>query len=423
MSRTAALALVVVAIGGCKKEEAAAPPPPPTVVVAPAVRKDVPVFLEPVAQTVAKDTVDIRARVVGVLESRNFEEGKMVKKGDVLFTIDPREYKAALQLAQARLAKAEADLRLAKEQVSVRSAEANVAQAKARLRKTEQDVARLEPLAAEDAVPKQDLDAAVAARDVARADLDAAEARLHNAKLQEQVGISVASAEVESAKADIIQAELDLGYCTISAPMDGLIGRAEVSVGNLVGRGESTLLVTLSTVDPMRVTFSISEAEYIRFRMKGKDENSEYPPIDLTLADGTAYPHQGAFIVAEREVDRETGTLVIEAEFPNPEKLLRPGQFGRARSAVETIAGAVVIPERAIVQQQSAKVVFVVGKDRKVEMRAVKLGEHHEGMVVVREGVKEGETVIVDGQQKARPGAEVVPVDKPPEEAKKKEGA
>lgn len=397
-------------LGACKQEAPPPPPPPPVpVVVASVARQDVPIYLESVAQTVASDAVEIRARVVGLLETRNFEEGKLVKKGDVLFSIDPREYQAKLAAAKAMRDKAEADLKLAKEQVSVRAAEASVAQSEARVRKTAQDVARLEPLAAADAVPKQDLDAAVAARDVANADLDAAEATLINSKLREEVGILVGQAALDSATAAVAQAELDLGWCTVTAPMDGMIGRANVSVGDLVGRGEPTLLVTLSTVDPMHVIFTIAEQEYLRLKAKYgvAGAQAQPPPLQLTLADGSVFAHPGKLVVVEREVDPRTGTLVLEAEFPNPDGLLRPGQFGRVRVLADEIRGALVIDRRAVMEQQSAKVVYVVEADSKVALRTVTLGERFGDHVVVREGLADGERVIVEGQAKARPGSPV----------------
>lgn len=421
-TRTRALRLAPpLLLAACAEDPLPPPPPPPAVVVAASVQQDVPTFIDSVAQTVADETVEIRARVTGVLLTQQFEEGKLVENGAVLFTIDPREYEAGLLAAQARLAKAEADLRLAKEQVSVRTAEARVAQSRAKLKKAEQDVARLVPLAAEDAVPQQDLDTAEAALEVATADLQAAESDLVNAKLLEQVGILVSTAEVEGAKADVAQAELDLSYCTIASPIDGIIGRADVSTGNLVGRGESTLLATISTIDPMRATFTISEQEYIKLKQAGK-EKEERPPFHLTLADGTAYPHDGTLVLAEREVDTRTGTLVLEATFPNPDGLLRPGQFGRVRGIAEMIPGAVVVPQQAVMEQQSAKVVYVVGENSVVEMRTVSLGERYQDLVVVREGVKAGERVIVDGQMKARPGQQVVPADAPPKKAESEGG-
>ncbi|MCU0727118.1 MAG: efflux RND transporter periplasmic adaptor subunit, partial [Planctomycetes bacterium] len=301
----------------------------------------------------------VACKNAGVLKTRHFEEGRPVEKDSILFSIDPLEYEAGLLSAKARFAKAEASLKLAKEQVSVRAAEAAVAQTRAKLKKAEKDMARLEPLVARGAVPKQDLDAAEAAVEVAQADLDAAGADLVNSKLMEGVGILLAEAEVEAARAAVTQAELDLSYCTIRSPMDGLIGLSKVSVGNLVGRGESTVLATISTIDPMRATFTIAEQEYLRLR-KGYGEERRTTPIRLTLANGMVYPHEGALAVGEREIDPRTGTLIIEATFANPDGLLRPGQFGRVRMVAEQITGAVVIPMKAVMEQQSAKVVYVV---------------------------------------------------------------
>jgi membrane fusion protein (multidrug efflux system) len=192
--------------------------------------------------------------------------------------------------------------------------------------------------------------------------------------------------------------------------MDGLIGRQDVSVGNLVGRGESTLLATISSIDPIRASFTISEQEYLRLGKAGKKDQP--PPFHLTLADGTAYPRDGTFIVAEREVDTRTGTLVVEARFPNPDELLRPGQFGRVKTVAETIPAAVVIPQLAVMEQQSARIVYVVEEGNTVKVRTVKLGERYEDLVVVREGVKAGERVIVEGMMKARPGQPVAPTDR-----------
>ncbi len=419
-ARTPARHLLLLLLAGCAKEAPpAAAPTPPAVVVVSAVTKDVPIYVESVAQTVAEDTVELRARVAGFLLTQQFEEGKPVKKGAVLFTIDPQQYEVNLLDAKAKLAKAEADLKLAKEQVTVRAAEAAVEQSKAKLKKAETDVARLRPLAAADAVPQQDLDDAEAALDVAKADLEVANANLVNAKLLEQVGVLVTSAAVEGAKATVVEAELDLGYCTITSPIDGVIGRAVVSPGNLVGRGESTVLATVSSVDPMRASFTISEQEYIRLKKAGREKENP-TPIHLTLADGTAYPQDGKLVVAEREIDARTGTLVLEATFPNPEGLLRPGQFGRVKTVAETIKDAVVIPQRAVMEQQSAKIVYVVKEDRTADLRTVTLGERYEEGVVVREGVKAGESVIVDGQMKARPGQPVAPMDEKAGEATRK---
>ena len=258
-------ALVLLACG--EGEEPSKPTPPsgqaPAVVVTKVTSESVPVYRDFVARTAAIDTVDVQARVEAVLASQEFEEGKPVLKGAVLYRLDSRTYVANVAVAEARSAQAAANLKLAQEQVSVRAAEAGLVRTQALLEKARQDVARLEPLAAKDAVPRQDLDTAVAAEEVAQAEVDAQQATLENSKIQEEVGLLMAKAEVEAAAATLVLAQLDLEYCTISSPMDGLIGRTDVAVGNLVGRGEATVLATISSVDPIYVTFSISEAEYL----------------------------------------------------------------------------------------------------------------------------------------------------------------
>ncbi len=418
----ATLGLVALAGAGCSSEDGAAAqsqapaPPPPPVVVASVVRAEVPVVREFVARTEARDTVTVEARVEAVLESMEFEEGKTVSAGQVLYRLDPDTYEANLAAAQAGLARARADLKLAEEQVSVRAAEAAVASAKASLGKAEQDVARLRPLAEKDAVPRQDLDTALAALDVAKAELDAAEADLENSRIREEVGVLQAKAEVQGAEASLALAELDLGYCTITSPIDGLIGRTQVDVGNLVGVLGSSELVEVSSTDPMRATFSVSEAEYLAFRRLDKD-GEKNRTVQLVLADDTIYAHEGEVVTAERAVSLETGTLQVVAEFPNPpygaftEGLLRDGQFGRIRAVTQTLPDAVLVPQRAVMEQQGTKIVLVVGDDDVVALRTVQVSERHEDAFVVIDGLDGGERVIVEGQLKARPGMKVQPTD------------
>jgi membrane fusion protein (multidrug efflux system) len=375
---------------------------------------EVPVVLEFVARSEAVDTVAIQARVEAILESMEFEEGKRVAKGQVLYRLDKRTFEANLASAQADLARGEADLKLAEEQVSVRTAEAALTQAEAKLEKARQDVARLRPLAEKDAVPRQDLDTALANEKVAVAEVTAQKANLQNSKIMEEVGILQAKANLERYRAALTLAKLDLGYCTITSPIDGLIGRTEVSVGNLVGRGDATQLAVVSSIDPMYVTFSISEEEYLKLTRIPEDQESvPDPTYRIVLADDSVYPHEGKTVTAGREVARETGTLQVVTSFPNPDGKLRPGQFGRIRVAVATLDDAVLVPQRAVAEQQSAKVVLVVGPDDKVSMRTVEIGIRHEKWFVVRKGLKPGERVIVEGQLKARPGMTVKPVDRP----------
>ena len=213
-------------------------------------------------------------------------------------------------------------------------------------------------------------------------------------------------------EAAVKNAELDLSYCTITAPMDGLIGQRMVSVGNLVGRGEPTLLATLSALDPLRVSFALSEAEYLKIAERMGSAVQRPLALDLILADGSVFPHKGRAVIAERAVDEKTGTLTIVAEFANPERLIRPGQFGKIRGAIDTVKDAVLIPQQAVMEEQSSRTVYVVDADNKVVLRTVVLGERIENQVIVKEGVKPGERVIIDGLQKVRPGVIVTPAEK-----------
>ncbi len=347
-----------------KAKQAAAAPPPPTVIVTEVIRKTVPIYGEFVAQTQAKDTVEIRARVKAFLEAQHFSEGTLVKKGQILFTLDKREY-------EAKLLQAKGDMDIAQ----------------ARLGKAETDERRLKPLAERRAVPQQDYDNAVA-------------------------NLQAARAGVEAARSGVVEAELNLGYCTIRSPIDGLIGKRLVDPGNLVGNGDATLLDTVSSVDPMRVNVTFSEAEYLKFSEQHKRDKrspAEGAVLELILADGSVFPHKGKVVIIDRAVDPKTGTLSMVAEFPNPNGLLRPGQFGRVRAPIELAENAILVPRRAIQEIQDAKSVLVVGADNTVALRTIKPGETVGDFVIVRDGVQPGERIIVDGIQKARPGAKVNP--------------
>ncbi len=411
-------------LGACSEDEAsptnaaAAQRPVPSVLVATIERADVPVMREFVARTEARDTVVIQARVEAILQAMEFMEGEPVSAGQVLYRLDPRTYEAALAAAEAGLAKARADLKLAEEQVSVRAAEAAVAKAEASYGKAIQDVARLRPLAEQDAVPRQDLDTAVAAEGVARAELDAQQANLENSRIKEEVGVLQAQALAQAAEASVAIAQLDLDYCTITSPIDGLIGRTLINPGNLVGRGGNSDLVTVSSIDPMLATLSISEAEFLAFQKKATEEDEDRP-VELVLADDSIYEHQGRIVTAERAVSLETGTLQLVAEFPNPATdkkhsgSLRAGQFGRVRATIGVLRQAVLVPQRAVMEQQGSQIVFVVGDDGKVALKTVQLSERFDGKFVVLSGLEGGERVIVEGQLKARPGMTVKPMDQP----------
>ena len=385
-----------------------------SVVVAPVVQKTVPVFTVLTARTDATDSVDIRARVKAFLLTQDYAEGTMVKAGQVLFTLDKREFEAQLMQAKAQLAKAKSDLAQAQEKSLVETAQANLEVALARLNKTDQDVKRLKPLAARRAVPQQDYDDALAAQQAANADVEGRQAALNTAKVNQTASILQAQAEVEAANASILTAELNVEYCTIKTPINGIAGTRQVAPGNLVGQDEATLLATVSNVNPIRVFVSINERDYLMYqRLKASGKMNVGAELELIMADGSVFPEKGRVIIVDRAVDLKTGTLSIIAEFPNPKALLRPGQFGRVRLAASVVENALLVPQRAVTEMQSAKIVYVVGDNNQVALRSVTLGERVGEDYIVTEGVKAGERIVVEGLQKVRPGDTVNPTDRP----------
>lgn len=375
--RLALLACLPVLLGGVATGCAKQAPPvasAPEVYVADVAQRDVPIYMEVVGQTKGAQDVEIRARVEGYLNSVRFTEGAFVTKGTPLYEIDPLPLQAALANAKADLATAEA-----------------------RLGRANNDVTRYRPLAETQAVSRQELDNAISAQEAARAMVDAAKAALD-------------------------KATLDLGYASISSPIDGLVGTTNVKAGNLVGRGESTLLTTVSQVDPILFRGGVSEAEYLRLA-KQVQESGKRPEagagIELILADGTTHPHKGQVDAIERAVDPTTGTLAVQIRFPNPGRVVRPGQYGRARFVIETKAGALLVPQRAVAELQNLYSVAIVGSDDKVGFRNVKVGPRVDGLWVIEEGLKPGERVIVEGLQKVREGAAVSPKPVPAEPAGK----
>lgn len=405
-------AAAVMMISGCGGAEApttqAAAPPPPTVVVAPVQQKTVPIYGEYVGQTKAYETVEIRARVEGVLQRVYFREGTPVRKGALLFTIDKAPFEASLQSAKAVLAKSEADLAQARQRTDVIQAEAELADAEAVHSKTEQDLNRIRPLAREKAVTEIELDAAIAAEKSARAQVKARRANLTNLQAAVKYTIERAAAEVSAARARIRQAELDLGYTDIYAPISGIIGFKNVDVGNLVGRGDATLLATISSSDPLLVDVSLSEVEFLSLIDPNRgDRQRGGARIEMVLANDVPHPYPGTVRVIDRTVDPQTGTLKVEVAFPNPGSYLRPGQFARVRAVVAERNDAIVVPQRAIQELQGSKTVMVVDEQNKVAVRTVSVGEKSENEIIILDGVKPGERVIVEGMQKARPGGEV----------------
>jgi RND family efflux transporter MFP subunit len=412
-------AALLVAFTACERGDAKASKqaeaPIPTVLVVEVPQRTVQVAADFVARTEAVPTVEIRARISGVLEHVRFREGSEVKKGQVLFVIQQAEYSAALQSARAQLAKAEADLLRAKDTSVVERQRAQLDQAKADLGKNQADVARYRPLVKEQAIPQQDLDTALSREEAARAGVQAAEAALKDSVLSQRTAIQLAEAAVESGKASVTQADLNLQYTTIESPISGIVSKLSVDVGNLVGKGDPTLLATVSSINPIFADFSLTEADYLRLVKRiptlgrGEVARNQRPTLDLVLADGSVFPQKGIPIFVDRAIDQKTGTIQVRAEFPNPQWVLRPGQFGRVRAVTEEVPNAILVPQVAVQELQGAKTVLVVGEGDKVVQRTVTLREPYQDFYIVTAGLKPGERVIVEGLQKERQGMQVKP--------------
>jgi len=364
MTRIALLCVFLAACGcgkGDEKSAGAAPAAPVPVKVALVVRRDVPEMVDCVGQTRGSVEVEVRARVEGFLDSVLFEEGKPVKKGELLYEIDPKPFIAAVNRAKGVLASAMADL------------------AKAR-----QDVARYKPLVEQNAISREEYETSVSLEQAAVAKTDAARAA------------------VESA-------QLELGYTKVTAPIDGLVGKTEVKAGALVGRGQSTLLTSVSTNDPIHCRFTLSERDYLALARRIKQGGEQRPEFEMVLSDGSIHPHKGVFVFIERLIDASTGTILVEVSFPNPDKIVRPGQFARVRFPIAIRKDAILVPQRAVSELQATYSIGVVMADNKVEMRSVRMGPRHGGMWIVENGLKAGDRVIVEGLQKVRNGSLVVP--------------
>jgi membrane fusion protein (multidrug efflux system) len=390
---------------GCGKPEnqgAAVTPSPVAVVVAIAERRVVPVTAELPARIAAAATVEVRANVEGRLTEMSFKEGNMVRKNQVLFRIDPRLYEAGVQSAGAMVEKAEADLEMAREQQRLVNAQSALRQAEAILLKANQDAERMKPLAARRAVPERDLDAAIAAQSSAAAAVEDARATVRTTTVGDRMGLRQAQAGLTAARASLAKAQMDLDETTIRAPISGLIGTVEFSVGNYVGRGESNRLATISPVDPINVVFGISETTYLR--TVDKVDRRALARIELILADDSMYPFLGRYANIGRAVDEKTGTLLVEAQFPNPKGILLPGMTGRVRVSLENRPDAVLVPEAAVFDSQGSKAVYIVTPDNAVALRGVVIDGSYQGKSIVAKGLSGGESVIADGRAKVRPG-------------------
>jgi len=357
-------AVVVMAVACAKKETP--PPPPVEVKVAPVVQKDVPVYVEVIGQTRGSTEIEVRARVEGFLDSVNYKEGSYVQKGQLMYTIDPRPLEASA--AQARGVEAQA--------------EANLARAR-------QDVARYAPLVAKNAISRQDYETSV---------------QLEKA----------AEASLEAARANRTGSDVNLSFTKVLAPAAGLAGKTEVYPGTLVGRGQSTLLTRISQVDNIHVRVNIPERDFMEYQRRGEERrkagNAVPLKFELVLSDGSVHPYKGDLVFVDRAVEGQTGTILVEVAFPNPSGLIRPGQFGRVRVAIDERKGAILVPQRAVSELQGTYSVAVVKPDDTIDLRMVTAGARVGTLWVIDQGLKPDEKIVVEGTQKVRPGMKVVPV-------------
>jgi membrane fusion protein (multidrug efflux system) len=393
---------------GCTHSTSAnAPPAPLEVRVAPVRQADVPVYKEWIGTLDGLVNADIKAEISGYLTQQAYTEGTFVKKGQLLFQIDPRPYQAALDQSQGQLAQSQGQLEQAR--AGLAQAEAQVAVAEANQRRTQLDVDRYTPLAQQQAITQQDLDNATQNNMAAKAQLQAARAAVETAKAQ----ITATTAAVESAKAAAETARINLGFTRLTSPIDGIPGIALQQVGALVSPASGPI-TTVSTVDPIKVYFTASEQEYLDFARRyptaeKRQAQTSTLQLELILADGVTYPQKGKFYFADRQVDVRTGAIRLAGLFPNPGNSLRPGQYGRIRTMTQTRPGALLVPQQAVTDLQGTRMIAVVDSANRVTVRPVKVGDTAGPDWIINEGVSPGERVVVEGVQKVRTGMQVNP--------------
>ena len=439
------MAIIVVVLGviaiiviGRSGGPAQAAPTPVEVEVTQVKQENVPLYREWVATTDGMVNAEIKAQVTGYLLKQDYKEGSLVKKGQLLFEIDPRPFQAALDQANGEVAQfqgqleqaisnvAQAEAQLAQTNSQLQQAQANLSVAQANQGKTQLDVNKYGPLAEQKAVTQQDLDNAIQANKASGAQVEAAKAGVEAARSQlrvatAQIGtakaaVATAKGQVENAKATVETAKLNLSFTRIIAPIDGIAGIAQAQVGNLIST-TSGPLTTVSTVDPIKVYFTLNEQEYLEFTKRNLIDAQPGASVaqlelELVLSDGTTFPQKGSFLFADRQVDPKTGAIRLAGVFQNPGNLLRPGQFGRIRATTSTQENALLVPQRAVSELQGSYEVAVVGDDNKVSIRPVKVGEKVDQNWIINDGLKAGERVVVEGTQKVRPGVVVKPISK-----------
>jgi RND family efflux transporter MFP subunit len=393
------LLMVLVCLGGCGGRSEAttgaqAPPPAPEVGVVTVIQKDVAIYGDWVATLDGYVNANLQPQVSGYLIRQDYREGSLVHKDEVLFEIDPRPFQATLDQAKGQLAQSQGQLS---------QAEGQLAQARAQLGLAEINVKRDTPLASARAIPQSQLDNDVQSR-----------AQIEALVKTDEGAIQASKAAIQAAEATVESAQLNLGFTKVRSLIDGIAGIASIQIGNLVG--PTTVLTTISSVDPIKANFSISEQEYLE--LAGRISTGSTPdilrqgseiPLQLTLSNGNIYPRSGRIIFADREMDPQTGTIRIVGGFANPGDILRPGQFGRIRALTGFRKGALLVPQRAVSELQGRRQVAVVGPDNKISIRTVQTGERSGEMWIISSGLKAGERVVTEGTSKVGEGSVVNP--------------
>ena len=374
--------------------------PPPEVEIASVEQKDIPIEREWIGTLDGMVNAAIKAEVTGYLLRQNYMEGSFVRKGQLLFEIDQRPFQAAVDQAKGQLAQANAQLAQAK--AGLVQAQAQMTSAEANQRKAQMDEDRYIPLARQQAITQQDLDNAKESNHSMKAQVAAAKAQIETANAQieaAQAGVIAAAAAVETAK-------VNLSFTRLDSPIDGIAGAATTQVGNLVGPS-SNAVTTVSTLDPIKANFTVSEQEYLK--LSRIDKGLDRLQLELVLSDGSVHPRKGKFSFADRQVTASTGAIQLTGLFPNPGNTLRPGQYAKVRAATGVRAGALLVPQRSVTETQGNYLVAVVDPNNTIRFAPVKVGDRIGSKWVVEDGLKPGERVVTDGLFKIRPGAPVSP--------------
>ena len=393
------VAIVLMIISREKSTAAATPPPPPEVQVAAVEQRDLPVRQQWIGTLNGLVNAAINAEVTGYILGQDYAEGSFVHKGQLLFEIDARPFQSAVDQAAGQLAQAKAQLTQA--QAVLVQAQAQVLSAEANQRKSQLDEEKYKPLFEDKAVTRQDVDNAVQTNRSNVAQVAAAKAQVETSKAQ----IEAAGAAVKSAEANLETAKVNLSFTRLTSPIDGIAGAATVQVGNLVA-ASSAALTTVSTLDPVKAVFTVSEQEYLTL---ARADALRHLQLELILSDGTTHPKDGRFSFADRQVDPSTGAIQMTALFPNPGNILRPGQYAMVRAVSGEDKGALLVPQPAVTELQGGYEVVVVGNDNNVATRQVQVGERVGTMWVINGGLKPGDRVVVEGQQKLKSGMRVQP--------------